>query len=198
MDSDSPYVIQLAKTPIAKKEAKEFVDQEYLNLFKALPPLAQFYFVAKHNGKIVGTMSLDFSLENDSLWMEKIYRFDPATAPLPVIKEKIVQYGRWIAKVPGVSEMLTYSATVYAEKQGRIYGWCEHNDKVHRIAQRFGIIFYPVPGAILILENMPPETRAYYTTPPLMKFYMVSVPQIREALQPKVEILKESGKIVFA
>jgi len=193
-------IIGLAKSEIEKREAEVFVNRKYLELFKTLPPTAQYYFVAKHNEEIIGTLSLDFCLETDQIWLEKIYQFDHATAPLPVLRDKIAQYGRWITAmsgISGISEGLLYSATVYAEKHGRLYGWCEQKDKSYRVAKRLGIIFYPVPNAKLLLENMPPETQVYYSTPPPMKLFMASLPQARKALEPRVRVLMECGQVSF-
>ena len=196
--NNSKIIIGLAESETAKREAWTFVEQKYLEIFKAAPPHAQYYFVAKQNNKIVGTLSVDFCLESEKIWLEKIYEFDEKSAPFPVLRDKIIQYGRWLTSVSGISESLIYAATCHAERHGRLYGWCEHNDKVHRVAERLGIAFRPVSGAKIIFKNMPSETQAYYKTPPLMKLYMVSVSQIREVLESRVQSLVDSGQISFA
>ena len=195
--NSSKLTVGLVKRKIERRAAQDFINQKYTELFQATPPEAQHYFVAKKNDKILGTFSLDFCLEGEQIWLEQIYRFNHAVAPLPVERNKIVQYGRWITSIPGISESLIYAASVFAEKHDRLYGWCEHNDKVHKVAERLGIVFYPVPDAELLLENMPPATRDYYLRPPTMKLYMVDSAQIRRALETKINVLMEAGEICF-
>lgn len=197
MNKSNSVVVTLAEEEREKSEALAFINKKYLKKFGTTPQASHLVFVARCGGQIVGTIGLDYCDKDGLLYLEKIHQFDHRSAPFPVIRNKVAQFGRWISDVPDISSALLYAATVCAKHQGKIYGWCEHTDVVHKIASRFNIVFYPVPGTKLILENVPDADRAFYEKAPQPKLYITFLPQVQEALEQRVLPLIESGKLVI-
>lgn len=197
MRSIAPVFIGLAHSTQERKEALEFVDRKYLEIFDTTPPPAQILFVATQETKIVGTMGIDFGNEEKLLRLERIYQFNPSVAPFPVIRNLIIEYGRWIVTVPGISGALIYVATVHALSKGRVYGWCEHTDDVHRAAARFSINFHDVPEAKFVLEEVEEKNRIFYADSPPLKFYMMLLSQIKDALEPKIQHVVKRKRIIL-
>jgi len=197
MSKKEPVVIGPAQGVRERKEVLKYVDEKYMELFNIIPAPTHYLFVARQGTEIVGSMGTDFGNEEKLLRLERVYRFDPRRTPFPIVRDTIIEYGRWIATVPGISGALLYVATIHALSKGKMYGLCEHVDDVHKAAMKLGIKFHEVPDAKLVPENIPEIGTTFYATPPFPKFYMVDIQQAQSVMEPKMQHLVSKKRIVF-
>jgi len=189
--------IELADTGQKQSEALAFVERTYQKTFGTTPPPPHIVIAGWYQGQVVGTMGINTCDEGRSLRLEELYTFDQSQAPLPCVRDKMMEYGRWVATMPHLSGPLLFAGSCYANRVGKEYGWCEHSDKVHRAALRLGIVFHEVRGAVLQRERVPHTDRAFYEAEEKPRLYMVSVAQVREALRSRTEQLVQHGRLTF-
>lgn len=154
------------------------------------PPPPQMLFGAYQGNTIVGTISVDFGSDLNPFRLEDIWEFDKEKTPLPFVRERIAQYGRWTATVPGASIALFYAATVFSKTHGKQFCLCEMKDPIARRLTEFGFVLLPIKNASLlpeaVRERMPEESRPYYLNHPLPYIYMMSLDQIEQAMQSHI------------
>lgn len=174
--------ISLAEQHADRAAAHAFISEMYRASYDTEPPESHIILVAREAERITGTIGLD-SYEKGALRLEHIYDFSAAELPLPYERPLMVEFGRWVSTTPKLSPFLLYAATHYAHMCGKRYGWCEHHGSVHRIARQFGIRFYPIHNAHLILTAVPATDRAFYLNNELPHLYMVTLDQAVQALE---------------
>ena len=138
-------------------------------------------FVATQHDEIVGTMGINFWSTGGLPRLARIYRFNWKSAPHPVVPKTIVEYCRWTATTPYVSNALIYAATEFAMREGKTCGWCEHSDEVHRICTRMGLVLHVV-DARLEISAVADGDKMYYDQNPSVKFYMCDLAHVPDAL----------------
>lgn len=196
MRSTAPIIIRLVQCDKEQQKVIDFIDQKYIQLFNTTPPMSDVYFIAKQKDNIVGCSSLDFCDENGLMPISKIYNFNHASAPFSTIGNKGAQYGKWIVTIPYISGALLYIATTYALYCKKEYGWCEHTDAVHKIAERLGVSFLPILHAQLQIENVTEKNRVFYNTAEPMRVYMMNLHDMKKGLETKVKRLIQTNRIV--
>lgn len=126
--------------------------------------LPQSVFIALNGDELVGTMALIMS-EGEPFPLESIYKLDYRTFPESFDRTRVVQFGRWIATQPKISELVAYAAMRYALSEGKRWGIGEVKPKIARRYAQIGLDIIPL-GGIPHIENVPEEVRAYYFEPP--------------------------------
>lgn len=178
-------------------ETLNFIEQNAFKLYKCKPPPPpQILFIAYQEHKIIGTMSLDFSQNNNPFPLENHFDFDTNKTPFPFKRKKIAQYGRWFSITPNVSSSLFYLTTDCAIKKNKIWGLGEMKKPIAERVMKFGVNLFPI-DIELIFENIPKEEKQYYLTLPSPNLYMGDLKQIRQALWKIIEPLIQSGEIIL-
>lgn len=163
------------------REGLEFLEKRYRAAFNVHPSAPTHLLTAYQEGVVVGTIGINTATDISELRLARIFEFDHACAPFPVVPERSVEICRWSCNVPAASAQLIYAAVRLSRELGKEYVWCEHDAIVHRAARRFGIYFHAVPGAHVREEYIEPEYRAYYQRTTI-DLYMFSIPQAIRAL----------------
>ena len=149
----------------------------------ALPELV---FTAWRGEELLGAMALSTS-NGEPFHLEQTYALDYRTFPAVFERAKIVQLGRWVAKVPNVAEALFYNAVVHALKKGYEWGIGEVKPQVARRFARMGIRVIVLSGEP-ILESIPPGALPYYLIPPPPVPAAIVLADVCAALRKKVRI----------
>lgn len=163
------------------------------------PALPQLLFAAYEGDTIMGSTSLDFSVDDQPLLLENSWQFNPGETPFPFVRSELVQYGRWWASLAGGQEhvvgtlapALLYVATVFARSYGKKTCLCEIKPAAVRLLEKFGVEPKEVPGAVFHLERIPPAGRAYYQEKGRpSQLHMIDLVQMEQATQKHVKAIQ--------
>lgn len=195
---NTPVVISLVEKDSEREEAIAFMNAIASERYRcAPPPPPEIIFVAKRDDEIVGVMALEFGDEQGVFPLEKIYKFDYRVTPWPFVRNEVAQFGRWMAKVRGISIALMYAATLYAIHQGKVYGLTEVKPYILKHTREIGIELREIPGATLVPGNIPESGKPYYLAPPPPKLYMVNLRQKEQALRDETIKAVREGRIIL-
>ena len=150
----------------------------------ALPELV---FTAWRGNELLGAMALSTS-DGEPFHLEQTYAIDYGTFPTVFERTKIVELGRWAAKVPNIAETLFYNAIVYALKCGYEWGIGEVKPQVARRFARMGIQIIVLSGKP-VLKNIPVGALPYYLVPPPPVPVAIALADACAVLRKKVGIL---------
>lgn len=185
MTRQGPVVIRLADG-CTRNRAVNFIKSVYRKEFGTEPDdYYEHIFVALRNGEIVGTFASQPWRSSKLPRIARIHNFIWDLAPYKPREEEVVEFGRWITRVPGITAGLVYSAAVHSIADKRRIGWCEHTDEVHRVALFLGLQFKKV-SSMLDIERVEAEDREFYRRNPTIAFHMIELAQIASALGEKV------------
>lgn len=140
------------------------------------PPTAGVIITALFRGRLVGTIALEGSRNDEPFPIEAHYQFT-ADTPFPCSRAHIMQGSRWVATKAGVSGPLVEAALELGYQLGKCYMLIEAKPySIARLAE-LGIPCIPIPGAHLSLEQalsqVGEEGMPYYRTPPLPQPYLI-------------------------
>ncbi|MES2225841.1 MAG: hypothetical protein V4480_03460 [Patescibacteria group bacterium] len=124
-----------------------FLTDQYRKAFDVSPSPPDHLLVAWQDGVVVGTIGVNVRKAEGGLRLARLYRFERASAPLPVEFDRTAEIAKWAAETGGISCALLSAAIRFSILLGKEHGWCEHNPGVGRIFRRFGVMLFPVPGA---------------------------------------------------
>lgn len=159
-------------------------------------PLPDIILVASRGSEIVGTVAVEFSGGDELFSLEEVYEFDRKKTPLSFERDRMAQFGRWAASVPGISGALLYASAACALGQGKSYGLGEAKERILERFREFGLLIYFV-DAELVPQKAPEASRNYYTIPPQPRLFMVDLKQKEEALRKRTLEEVERGKIII-
>jgi hypothetical protein len=191
---DKPvHAIRQLSDPAEIQQAEELMRQIALDRHGCLPPkTSPILFGAISEGRVVGTIGIEFGETERPLSLETIYDFDRTGSPWPFARERIVQIGRWFASQRGISVPLMYTANAYALRNGKTNGFAEMKPRIEQIARDLGMDIRQIPGAKLILDRISPDGMRYYTEPPPPTLYMTDVIQTERAFREEtLRLIKE-------
>ncbi len=192
-------VIMIASSTHVRRKVVAYTNAKYLEYFGTVPGETTLYIYAEKEGKIVGSAGLDFSNKNGKMPLESLYTINRELVPLPLDSSNGVQICRLIADDPKVSSLpLVYASCMYSMRLGKVYGWLNHVDTVHRMFVQKGLEFISIPDAELIIENIPEGDRPFYIKPPYAKCYIMPLKAASVALLPRMEILLRNKTIAFS
>lgn len=149
--------------------------------------LPEFVFTAWQSDELLGVMAFSTS-HGEPFHLERTYALDYDTFPTVFERNKIVQLGRWVAKIPNVAELLLYNAVAYALNEGYEWGIGEVKPPVVRRYARLGVRVIPLKGEP-ILEDIPAGALPYYLMPPRPVPAAIALADACEALRKKVETM---------
>lgn len=153
------------------------------------PPLPEILLAAYSDEKIIGTIGMDFGSEDKLLPIESHWLFDTTTTPLPFLRNKIVEIGRWMAVKPIVSSCLFYAATTLALSHKKLYCLAEMKSKIAQHSTRLGFIMLPIKETTLVPDNIPNDGLPYYLDEP-PSLYMLVVEQMHQIIRQNSPSLK--------
>lgn len=148
--------------------------------------LPEFVFTAWQDGELMGVMAFSTS-HGEPFHLEHTYALDYDTFPGVFERTKIVQLGRWVAKVPNIAEQLLYGAITNALNRGYEWGIGEVKPQVARRYARLGVKVILLKGEP-ILNKIPPGALPYYLVPPRPMPAAIALADACGALRKKVEI----------
>lgn len=154
------------------------------------PPLPEFVLAAYEEEVPVGVVGCDFAPESRRFYLENLYIFDRSKTPLPFVREKIAEIGRWASEDSGLGPLLAEAVASFALTKGKLYGICDLKPAVARLSRELGMRLFAVDGKLdpLGIERLPPERRPYYEERPLPKMYMMDLAQVQRALRARITI----------
>ncbi len=193
---DIKTVLRMAMTDADHQCAQKHIERHYRALFGTTPARSDEYIVAYRNDRIVGVVALDFAKSNGKILIEDLYDIHSSTLPATVTAKSSIQVGRWIASDEHVSMSLAYASALRALYHGKLHGWVNHTDAVHKVLTKKGIKFHALANNGINLAKVRDEDLAFYTKHTSTKPYIMNFYQIIEALHDKLELYRENG-IVF-
>lgn len=195
MNGNEHLIVAHAAGSSARREAFEYVNRIYWRVFRVIPPPADVIFVARRNGRIVGTLGFDYCGEGNDMPPEHLFSFDRKKTPLPFDCARSVQYGRWTADGPSISAELLYAVTAYALGGGMRYVWCEQKKNAARTLRLLGVTLHPVKDAVLKTGAVPESVRTYYLSEPTPRLYMFKLEQALSAASRKISLMPAAGAL---
>jgi len=188
--------IAVARTSEDRRAVIEYVEKRYFKYFNTIPSESEIYLYASTDTTVTGAIALDFENSSGRMPLESIYRLDRLRIPLPLNTSNGAQFGKWNADTTDVSLPLLYAACLYAIKQRKTYGWLNHSLAVHRVLTRKGIYFLPI-DAVLCLENVRTNDRAFYEKNPDVQCYIMELTQVVDMLKKNVLEAVDRQMIIF-
>ncbi len=142
-------------------------------------------FLALRGDTLVGSASMSIS-SGDRMPFEAIYDVDYASFPGDFSREQVVQFGRWVAKAPGLSLSLLLRSVLWAIGRGYTWGVIEVKPGVCRYLHMMGIRTMPLLGTLL-RANIPNNVLQYYLSlpPPLLR--VVNLRETARGLEKKID-----------
>lgn len=191
-----PIVIGTAATARERAEAMDFIRETAFRWYRCSPPPPpQLIFTARQTGAVVGSISLDCAGETESFSLEEIHEMVYAESPWPFRRSRLVQYGRWMAKVKGISAAMIYASAVHALSLGKDYGFGETKPLIVPILEKFGLDVRLIPTRKIFIEKISEESRGYYLENPPPVIFMLNLAQVRTALEPEVFRAIAAGRL---
>jgi hypothetical protein len=174
-----------------KNRAWQFVREQSLSNYNCEPGTEQpeLLFAAERDGKIVGTVGLDFYEPGKRIELEDHFDFHQENFLWPACPENLALYSSWRASCSHVAPLLVYASAKYALDHGKFYALCELKKGVIKRLERLNIEVRPVPGSRLSLEHISPEKQEYYKTDP-PQLCLISFCQMCSALLPIYQAYK--------
>lgn len=198
MVEQRPIRIGLANQKKDREDAALLINETVERWYHCIPPPPpSVLFVAKDEDRVVGTLGIDLGEEKNPLPIEKIYEFDHTATPWPFDRLKLIQFGKWMASVKGISGVLNYVAVQYAISRGREYGCSEVKEQIAKRLQELGVEVRFIPNAKLLLEKINKEAQGYYLIPPNPKPCMVDLFQMKSALKSSTMLAVSEKRIIF-
>lgn len=183
------FAVRLLRDAPEIKESLEFINRIALaREGSSPPPPPQFLFGAYRDGKVVGTIGLEFGTEEKPLPLESHWEIERTKTPLPFVEEAMVEIGRWMAERPGVSTALFFAATLFALSRGKQYCLAEMKPKIAEHSTGLGFIMLPVQGAKILIDQISESGRPYYLDNP-PSLYMLRVEQMHQAIRQVTPLL---------
>jgi len=179
------------------KDAEVFISNALRQWYQCRSiSLSPTMIIARINGAIVGTVALYLSVHDSLFPMEDIYDFDYQNMPLPFNRDRIVQFGRWIASAEGVSRALLYASAIAGIAKGCQYGLAEVKPKIAEVLSGIGVKLY-FPSYRLRLDKIPEAIRPYYDLPPAPMPCMVDLEQKKGLLEGYISEKISEGQIIM-
>lgn len=157
------------------------INDYYMSAFGVCVEPSDYLVTAHQQNIVLGTLGINFYKSGDVLRLARLYRFNKSCLAFPATSDISVEFGRWTSSIPTLSLSLMRRAVGYSIENGKQYGWCEHSKAVNRAARRFGVKFFEVDGAKVILELVEPEYLNYYQQIE-NHLYLIELSQAMEAL----------------
>jgi hypothetical protein len=186
-----PTEILLASGTRDRRRALAFVRRHTRQLYGGFPPPPEILFLAERNGRVCGTIALDFADDTQRFPVEFLYRIIYSQAPWPFERARIAQFGRWWATAPGIGVRLMHAAHLHALEAGKTLGLAEAKPQIVTRVKEFGMNLTEIPGAILQSREASSRGEGYYTTPPAPRLYMFDIGANAAALSRHVRSHKE-------
>ncbi|MDB5265226.1 MAG: hypothetical protein JWN64_797 [Parcubacteria group bacterium] len=161
-----------------RKNTVRFIEEVMRKRFLCEPPPTNGVIVnAKSNGRLVGTMAVESTVEENPFVLELLYGCKPSFC-----RAKTVVGTRWIAIQTGVSHLVFSAAARLARDFGKAHMVIEAKPYAVNRLRSFGIPCNPIEGAELDLEQVRKYVRedgmAYYRTHPSPCLYILSIEEI--------------------
>jgi hypothetical protein len=178
-----PFRIVLAESRKDRRRTLAFVRRHVRRLYGGIPPPSQILLFAEQNGRICGTMALDFAGVEDRFHLEDVYGIDYVQTPWPFERPLIAQFSKWWTTRPGVAVHLMLAAHEHALKCGKKVGLVEVKPRIVERVGEFGMVLTEVPGATLQIHGLSGRGEGYYAEPPFPKLYMFDIAANATALR---------------
>lgn len=176
--TDPIYEFKVAEGD-ARTEALKFIEDWAFQAYNCRPPATEGIIVgAWGKDGIAGTISIDIGGPRKPFPLEAVYDLEEVKKIVKFNRKKIVQIGRWYAKVPEISLKLIESAALIAEPLGAKFLLCEGKPNSVRRVEQLGLKFILFCGLRPRMENIPAECRLYYEKAPEPKPALIFIDSV--------------------
>ncbi len=147
IEKDGDMVVDIARSERDIEEAMEFCGKMYQSSYGTRWAVApDVLFVARQNGKVVGTGGLEIGGQHIRIGAEKYFRLSPRMIDfISRNRQKIAEFGRFSSSHRKAGQVIFSSAIDYLEKNGFTYLFAWANPSIYsHVASRIGVPFWVV------------------------------------------------------
>jgi hypothetical protein len=186
----------VACTDANAKNVITFTESKYQTDLHVTPPQSDWYmYIAKEN-TIVAATGIDFASENEELFFENLYHWDPEHEPAWYERSAVVFYSKLTSTERAFIPALMYYAVQYGMQQTASIGVSILNAGMARYYIRSGITWELFENAQLIHEHVPSSVQEYFSKTPTPMPYRIKLSDIAHATQQRTAELVASGELV--
>jgi len=173
-------VVTTALSRYEQAEALRFIEDEMRQSFGCDPPATTgVFFLARLQGKIVGSIALQGTGKNGKLPIENHYEYKSQDSSPPFDRALTVQASRWIATQGGISLSILRASFDVAYILGKKYVLIEAKPYSTKRLGELGVICKEIKDVTLLPERIRGEVgengMKYFLEPPLPTLYMIDI-----------------------
>ncbi|MBU2736048.1 hypothetical protein HAQ00_10010 [Acidithiobacillus caldus ATCC 51756] len=147
IDNDVDMVVEIARSETDIEEAMEFCGKMYVSSYGTRWAVApDVLFVARQNGKVVGTGGLEIGGHHSHIGAEKYFCLSPRMIDfISSNRQNIAEFGRFSSSHRKAGQVIFCSAIDYLEKNRFTYLFAWANPSIYsHVASRIGVPFWVV------------------------------------------------------
>jgi hypothetical protein len=183
-DRNNSVEVVISSTGIQHREGLTYLESQYANVLRVTLPPPEYLCIAYRNGVVCGTLGIMTGTPSKPLRLFQAYQTTEREFPFRIPLEKSVEFGRWTSESSWISAQLIHAAILHSLQIDMSYVWCEHTPSVHRVARRFGIVFYLLSKDVNTSMIEEPYAAYYASNNPAL--YVFELTQAKEALHAHI------------
>ncbi len=178
--AEVPLTVSVAIDPGEREIAMRYIHEKMRASFGCEPPTTTgVIFVVKEGARIVGSLVLEGSQNDEPFGIESHYDFDPERSPFPYVRDHIIQAVRWTGSRAHASRMVALATMQVSLAMGKRYIMIEAKPYSVKRLHELGMDFREIEGASLRMDHIRSvvgeDGMTYFTEQPAPSLFLMDI-----------------------